>query len=507
MTQTEYLLEMKKIRKEFPGVLALDGVDFNLRKGEVHVLLGENGAGKSTLMKILSGAYQKDGGEILIDGEPAGISSPSHAQALGIGIIYQEFTLNPHLSVAENIYLGREPVRLPGVINWKKLYRDARSILDDLDVKIDVRQKVASLGVAMQQMTEVAKALSQNARILVMDEPTAALSGREIEALFRTIAHLKSKGVGIVYISHRLEEIFEIGDRVTVLRDGRYVDTRSVKGLARNEMVRLMVDRDLDDHIPKVKSDPGDVVLRLEGVNVRDRLRDISFELRRGEVLGIAGLMGAGRTRLAKTVFGAERISGGRILVDGEEVNLKSPRDAINAGIGLVTEDRKSEGLILELSVKKNITLPNLNRFLSKGVLQLGREGKVADDYIRRLKIKTPSGNQRVVCLSGGNQQKVVLSKWLCTDARIFLFDEPTRGIDVGAKTEIYQLMNEITARGGAILMISSEMPEILGMSDRILVMRDGAVAGELAGADATQEQIMKLALGEWNEGEWNEAV
>lgn len=507
MTQTEYLLEMKKIRKEFPGVLALDGVDFNLRKGEVHVLLGENGAGKSTLMKILSGAYQKDGGEILIDGEPAGISSPSHAQALGIGIIYQEFTLNPHLSVAENIYLGREPVRLPGVINWKKLYRDARSILDDLDVKIDVRQKVASLGVAMQQMTEVAKALSQNARILVMDEPTAALSGREIEALFRTIAHLKSKGVGIVYISHRLEEIFEIGDRVTVLRDGRYVDTRSVKGLARNEMVRLMVNRDLDDHIPKVKSDPGDVVLRLEGVNVRDRLRDISFELRRGEVLGIAGLMGAGRTRLAKTVFGAERISGGRILVDGEEVNLKSPRDAINAGIGLVTEDRKSEGLILELSVKKNITLPNLNRFLSKGVLQLGREGKVADDYIRRLKIKTPSGNQRVVCLSGGNQQKVVLSKWLCTDARIFLFDEPTRGIDVGAKTEIYQLMNEITARGGAILMISSEMPEILGMSDRILVMRDGAVAGELAGADATQEQIMKLALGEWNEGEWNEAV
>lgn len=507
MTQTEYLLEMKKIRKEFPGVLALDGVDFNLRKGEVHVLLGENGAGKSTLMKILSGAYQKDGGEILIDGEPAGISSPSHAQALGIGIIYQEFTLNPHLSVAENIYLGREPVRLPGVINWKKLYRDARSILDDLDVKIDVRQKVASLGVAMQQMTEVAKALSQNARILVMDEPTAALSGREIEALFRTIAHLKSKGVGIVYISHRLEEIFEIGDRVTVLRDGRYVDTRSVKGLARNEMVRLMVDRDLDDHIPKVKSDPGDVVLRLEGVNVRDRLRDISFELRRGEVLGIAGLMGAGRTRLAKTLFGAERISGGRILVDGEEVNLKSPRDAINAGIGLVTEDRKSEGLILELSVKKNITLPNLNRFLSKGVLQLGREGKVADDYIRRLKIKTPSGNQRVVCLSGGNQQKVVLSKWLCTDARIFLFDEPTRGIDVGAKTEIYQLMNEITARGGAILMISSEMPEILGMSDRILVMRDGAVAGELAGADATQEQIMKLALGEWNEGEWNEAV
>lgn len=507
MTQTEYLLEMKKIRKEFPGVLALDGVDFNLRKGEVHVLLGENGAGKSTLMKILSGAYQKDGGEILIDGEPAGISSPSHAQALGIGIIYQEFTLNPHLSVAENIYLGREPVRLPGVINWKKLYRDARSILDDLDVKIDVRQKVASLGVAMQQMTEVAKALSQNARILVMDEPTAALSGREIEALFRTIAHLKSKGVGIVYISHRLEEIFEIGDRVTVLRDGRYVDTRSVKGLARNEMVRLMVNRDLDDHIPKVKSDPGDVVLRLEGVNVRDRLRDISFELRRGEVLGIAGLMGAGRTRLAKTLFGAERISGGRILVDGEEVNLKSPRDAINAGIGLVTEDRKSEGLILELSVKKNITLPNLNRFLSKGVLQLGREGKVADDYIRRLKIKTPSGNQRVVCLSGGNQQKVVLSKWLCTDARIFLFDEPTRGIDVGAKTEIYQLMNEITARGGAILMISSEMPEILGMSDRILVMRDGAVAGELAGADATQEQIMKLALGEWNEGEWNEAV
>ncbi len=500
MTNTESILEMYDIRKEFPGVLALDDVQLSLKKGEVHVLLGENGAGKSTLMKILSGAYVKDSGEIYIDGNFTEIQSPAHAQELGIGIIYQEFNLNPYLSVAENIFLGREPVYFPGVIHWEKLYNEAQAILDSLNVKINARHKVESLGVAMQQMVEVAKALSLKARILIMDEPTASLSNNEIESLFKTILHLKKQGVAIVYISHRLGEIFEIGDRVTVLRDGKYIATKPVNEITREDMIRMMVNRDLDDQIPKVKADIGETILKVENLNVNERLKEISFELYRGEILGIAGLMGSGRTRLAKTLFGAETISSGKIWIEGREVSLKSPRDAINAGIGLVTEDRKSEGLVLDLSVKQNISLPNIKKFIKAGVLNFNKENAVADEYITRLKIKTPSRNQSVVYLSGGNQQKVVLSKWLCSDTKIFIFDEPTRGIDVGAKTEIYQLMNRLTANGAAIIMISSEMPEILGMSDRILVMRDGQISGELSDLEATQEKIMNYALGESHE-------
>ncbi|TVQ05365.1 MAG: sugar ABC transporter ATP-binding protein [Balneolaceae bacterium] len=497
MTNSGYILEMHNIRKEFPGVLALDDVQLTLKKGEVHVLLGENGAGKSTLMKILSGAYSKDSGEIFIDGSLTEIQSPAHAQELGIGIIYQEFNLNPYLSVAENIFLGREPVYFPGIIHWDRLYREAQSILDSLNVNINAKQKVESLGVAMQQMVEVAKALSLKARILIMDEPTASLSNKEIESLFKTIMHLKQQGVAIVYISHRLVEIFEIGDRVTVLRDGKYIGTKPVSQLTREEMIKMMVNRDLDDQIPKVKAEIGEIVLQVDNLNVNNRLKEISFKLRKGEVLGISGLMGAGRTRLAKTLFGDEIITSGRILIDGREVTLKSPRDAINVGIGLVTEDRKSEGLILDLSVKHNISLPNINKFIKGGVLNFKKENAVADEYIGKLKIRTPSRNQNTIYLSGGNQQKVVLSKWLCSDTKIFIFDEPTRGIDVGAKTEIYQLMNRLTANGAAIIMISSEMPEILGMSDRILVMRDGRIAGELSDSEATQEKLMNLALGE----------
>lgn len=494
------ILEMKNIRKEFPGVLALDDVDFNLLRGEVHVLLGENGAGKSTLMKILSGAYVKDRGDLFVDGNKTEIESPRHAQELGIGIIYQEFNLNPYLTVAENIYMGREPVIFPGVINWPKLNRDAQKILDQLNVRIKAQQKVEMLGVAMQQMVEVAKALSLNARILIMDEPTASLSKNEIEVLFKTILHLKEQGVAIIYISHRLEEIFEIGDRVTVLRDGQYIDTQPVSELTRDDMVRMMVNRELDDQIPKVKAEIGEVVLKVEDICVNNRLREISFELRRGEVLGIAGLMGAGRTRLAKTLFGAEKITSGKIIIDGQEIELKSSRDAINAGIGLVTEDRKTEGLILDLSVKQNISLPNINKFIKYGIVDFKKENSVVDGYLDKLNVKTPSRDQLAAYLSGGNQQKVVLSKWLCSDARIFIFDEPTRGIDVGAKTEIYQLMNQLTASGVAIIMISSEMPEILGMSNRILVMREGRIVGELTDTEATQEKIMNFALGETHE-------
>lgn len=491
------VLRMESISKSFPGVLALDKVQFELLEGEVHVLLGENGAGKSTLMKILSGAYVKDEGDITIDGTLIEIDSPAHAQNLGIGIIYQEFNLNPHLSVAENIFLGREPTILPGIIDWKKIYKDSQDILDSLCVDIDAKQIVETLGVAMQQMVEVAKALSLNARILIMDEPTASLSNNEIEALFKTIKKLQDDGVAIIYISHRLEEIFKIGNRVTVLRDGKYVDTKPVSDLTKDEMVKMMVNRDLDDHIPKIKADIGEVVLDVENVSVKDRLQDISFKLKRGEILGIAGLMGAGRTRLAKTLFGAEKISKGRITVDGEVLQMNSPRDAINAGIGLVTEDRKNEGLILDLSVKQNVCLPNMDKFITNGWINSRKENENVDNYIDKLNIKTPTRNQLAIYLSGGNQQKVVLSKWLCSDAKIFIFDEPTRGIDVGAKTEIYQLMNRLVANGVAIIMISSEMPEILGMSDRILIMRNGRIAGELSDFEASQEKIMNYALGE----------
>ncbi|MDR8391727.1 sugar ABC transporter ATP-binding protein [Aliifodinibius sp. S!AR15-10] len=500
MPTDDHILLMENITKRFPGVLALDDVKFDLKRGEVHVLLGENGAGKSTLMKILSGAYEKDDGTIWIDGEQREISSPRYAQELGIGIIYQEFNLNPFLSVAENIFLGREPTLAPGVINWKRLFAKAQEILDELNVNINSKEEVGDLGVAMQQMVEVAKALSLNARILIMDEPTAALSRHEIQQLFRIIRHLKKQGVAVIYISHRLEEIFEIGDRVTVLRDGKYIDTRPVKSISRDELVRLMVNRDLDEQIPKKKAKLGPVVLRVDNLCVDNRLHDIEFSLRKGEVLGIAGLMGAGRTQLARAIFGVDKISEGKIYVDGTEVSVSSPRDAINAGIGFVTEDRKSEGLVLNRSVKENISLPNIRKFLSMGVLDFEKENRTVDEYISKLDIRTPGRDQNVVYLSGGNQQKVVLSKWLCSHARIFIFDEPTRGIDVGAKKEIYQLMNELTAKGVAIIMISSEMPEILGMSDRILVMCNGRITGRLDGEEATQEKIMKYALGELNE-------
>lgn len=497
MKSNDRILEMHGIKKRFPGVLALDDVQLTVKRGEVHVLLGENGAGKSTLMKILSGAYTKDAGEIFIDGKKIEIENPAHAQELGIGIIYQEFNLNTFMSVAENIYLGREPVRIPGVIHWSILFENAQKILDSLKTGIDAKQEVGTLGVAKQQMVEVAKALSLDARILIMDEPTASLSNREIQQLFKTIRHLKEQGVSIIYISHRLEEIFKIGDRVTVLRDGKYVGTNEVKDLTHGKLVRMMVNRDLSDHIPKEKTTLGETVLRLENISVENRLRNISFELRKGEVLGIAGLMGAGRTRLARTIFGIEKITGGSIYINGVKKEITSPRDAINAGIGFVTEDRKNEGLVLDLSVKKNITLPNINQFLEHGILNFKKENKTVDSYIDKLNIKTPGRDQLVEFLSGGNQQKVVLSKWLCSEADIFIFDEPTRGIDVGAKTEIYQLINQLTADGVAVIMISSEMPEILGMSDRILVMRNGQISGELSRDEANQEKIMNYALGE----------
>ncbi len=495
--ENKFVLQMQEIRKTFPGVVALDNVSFDLQRGEVHILLGENGAGKSTLMKILSGAYQKDSGQLLLKGQAVEIKNPKHAIELGIGIIYQELNLVPHLSAAENIFLGREPVRLPGLIDQKAMNQSARRLLTGLGVNIDPRRLVKELSIAEQQMVEIAKAISLDARILIMDEPTSALTEREITELFTRIRKLKADGVSIIYISHRMEELFEIGDRVTVLRDGAVVGTRNIADVTKPELIRMMVNRELTQQFPKVAAARGKEVLRIEELNRSDELMNISFSLYEGEVLGIAGLLGSGRTELARAIFGLDKPDSGSIHVKGKLQTITSPRQAINLGFGFLTEDRKTQGLVLPLSVQENICLPSIERFSQLGIVSERQETEAAAQYQKDLRIKTPSLGQRVVNLSGGNQQKVVLSKWLCSHADILIFDEPTRGIDVGSKAETYQLMNQLAASGAAILMISSDLPEVLGMSDRILVMHQGRINGEFSAAEATQEKILHCALGE----------
>ncbi len=487
---------MRHIRKVFPGVVALDDVSFDLKAGEVHVLLGENGAGKSTLVKILSGAIQKTDGEIVLFDNPVEIDSPKQAQKLGIGIIYQELNLVPSLTAAENIFLGRERTNSVGLIEKHTLLSSAQHILSSIGLQIDCDQPVRSFGIAQRQMIEVAKALSLDARILIMDEPTSALSETEIKQLFGVIRKLREKGVAIIYISHRLQEIFEIGDRVTVLRDGKLVGTRMVYETSQAELVKMMVNRELKEQYPRHRTDRGEEILRVEKLNRKGALRDISFSLHRGEILGISGLLGSGRTELARALFGADRIDSGEIVIKGKCRKINSPRTAVKLGLGFLTEDRKSQGLVLSLSVKDNITLSSLDLFSRLGVISNKREEREAKSFIEQLRIKTPSNHQKVLNLSGGNQQKVVLAKWLSRKADIFIFDEPTRGIDVGSKVEIYQLMNQLTAEGVAIIMISSELPEVLGMSDRILIMYQHTIVCELKSEEATQERVMRYALG-----------
>ncbi|MBK9707388.1 MAG: sugar ABC transporter ATP-binding protein [Acidobacteria bacterium] len=489
-------LQMRSIRKTFPGVVALNNVDFDLRRGEVHILLGENGAGKSTLMKILSGAYQKDSGKILLNNREIEIKNPRHSCELGIGIIYQELNLVPHLSAAENIFLGREPAAL-GLIDKKRMNQSAQRLLAGLGMDFDPQRLVRELSIAEQQMVEIAKAISLDARILIMDEPTSALTEREIKELFTRIRLLKSDGVSIIYISHRMEELFEIGDRVTVLRDGGWIGTHNIAEVTKPELIRMMVNRELTQQFPKIKAPRGREVLRVEGLSRNGTLTDISFSLYEGEILGISGLLGSGRTELARAIFGLDKIDAGSIQVKGRLQKITSPRQAINLGFGFLTEDRKTQGLVLPLSVQENICLPSVERFSRFGVVSNSEETEAAGRFLKDLRIKATGLGQRVIYLSGGNQQKVVLSKWLCSNGNILIFDEPTRGIDVGSKAEIYQLMNQLTAAGTAILMISSDLPEILGMSDRILVMHQGRINGEFSAADATQEQILHCALGE----------
>jgi ribose transport system ATP-binding protein len=490
------LLRLVGIRKAYPGVVALDGVDFDLRAGEVHVLLGENGAGKSTFVRILAGATARDAGTIAIDGKPVEIAGPRHAQELGISAIYQEFNLVPQLSAGANIFLGREP-STGGVVDRRKMMADAAALLDGLGVKLDPRTPVRLLGVAQQQMVEVAKALSTQARVLIMDEPTSALTGSEIPELFAAMRRLTARGVGIIYISHRMEEIAQVGHRVTVFRDGRHVATVEAASASVPALIKMMAGRELTEHFPRRRKEPGKELLRVEHLACGKRLRDVSLVLRAGEVLGIAGLLGAGRTELARAIVGADRPDSGRVVIQGEEVHARGPADAIRRGVGFLPEDRKTQGLVLGLTVQSNLGLPSVHRLSRLGVIDAPALGAVARKWVDELRIKTPGLAQLVGLLSGGNQQKCVLGKWLATGAQVLILDEPTRGIDVGARMEIYELMNTLTDGGAGILMISSDLPEILGMSDRVLVMRAGRVEAELTAAEATQERVLGAALGQ----------
>ena len=487
------MLEMRGITKRFPGVTALDRVDFELERGEVHVILGENGAGKSTLIKMLSGAYQPDEGEILLDGQRVDVSSATVAQSVGISTIYQEFNLVPQLTVAENIFLGRQPRRLGLVVDRRRMNSDARKLLERIEVRVDPDVMVSALGVAQRQMIEIAKALSLDARILIMDEPTASLSGQEVERLFEIVRGLKEDGAGIIYISHHLEEVAEIGDRVTVLRDGKFVD-RVPAGTDPSELVRMMVGRSIEEQFPRRKPEVGDVLLEVKNLSGEGVLYDISFQVRAGEVVGIAGIVGAGRTELARAIFGADPVDSGEVWVRGQRIEHMGPREAKRQGIGFITEDRQRQGIVPPLSVAENLNLASLGKSTSAGLVDRGRQRRQAEKMIEDLGIRTPGPEQEVRYLSGGNQQKVVIGKWLLADSKVLIMDEPTRGIDVGARVEIYELMNELTQEGAGILMISSDLPEVLGMSDRILVMRGGRITGELSTEEATQERIMALA-------------
>ncbi|MDP8949769.1 MAG: sugar ABC transporter ATP-binding protein [Actinomycetota bacterium] len=483
---------MRSITKRFPGVTALDGVDFELEKGEVHVILGENGAGKSTLIKMLSGAYQPDEGEILLDGEPVRISSAAVAQALGISTIYQEFNLVPQLTVAENIFLGRQPRRF-GLVDRGKMRDEARKLLERIKVHVDPHAPVSRLGVAQRQMVEIAKALSLDARILIMDEPTASLSGQEVERLFEIVRGLKEEEVGVIFISHHLEEVTEIGDRVTVLRDGKMVG-QVPADTDHSEFVRMMVGRSIEDQFPRRRSETGEVLLEVKNLSREGVLEDISFRVRAGEVVGIAGIVGAGRTELARAIFGVDPVDSGEVRVEGRRIERADPREAKHRGIGFITEDRQGQGIVPPLSVAENLGLASLGRNTSAGLVNRKEQRNQAEKMIEDLNIRTPGPEQEVQYLSGGNQQKVVIGKWLLVDSRVLIMDEPTRGIDVGAKVEIYELMNELTENGAGILMISSDLLEVLGMSDRILVMSGGRITGELSVEEATQERVMALA-------------
>lgn len=492
-----HLVEMRGIEKRFPGVHALKAVQFDLRPGEVHALMGENGAGKSTLMKIMSGIYPRDGGEMFVDGQPVTPDGPRAAQDLGIGIIHQELSLMNDLTAAQNVLIGREPRRRFGRLDEAALNAQTAEIFAALNLKMDPRTQVSTQTIARQQLIEIAKALSYSPRVLIMDEPTAALNDAEINELFKVIEKLKNDGVGIVYISHRMDEIKRIADRVTILRDGAYIDTVKAADTPLSTIIHLMVGREVTQTAPEIPdTSQSPIALEVRNLSRGHEVQDVSFDVRKGEILGFAGLMGAGRTEVARIIFGADPRDSGEILVDGQPVNIRTPHTAVAAGIGYLSEDRKHFGLAVDMTVRANIAMADLGRFTgATGVLNETAMERVAVDYIDRLGIRTPSDQQEVRLLSGGNQQKVVIAKWLLRDCDILIFDEPTRGIDVGAKAEIYDLLQDLAAQGRAIIVISSELPEVMRLSHRIAVMCEGRLTGILpGGATTTQEDIMELA-------------
>jgi ribose transport system ATP-binding protein len=504
LSNPEMILCMESISKSFPGVQALDDVDFEVAVGEVVALVGENGAGKSTLMKILCGAYRKDAGRIFLQDQEIEIESPHHAQQLGIAIIYQEFNLTPNQSAAANIFIAREPRqgglgRFLNFVDRQRMEREAQGHLDRVGAHVPASELIRDLSVAQQQMVEVAKALAVDARIIVMDEPTSALGEDEVETLFEIIATLKEQGIAIVFISHRLEEVFRISDRVVVLRDGRRIGSMPISQATSDEVIRMMVGRELTEMFYKEQAEIGAPLLEVRGLTRRGVVEDVGFTLRRGEILGFAGLVGAGRTETARLLFGVDRKDAGEVWIDGKQVNINSPVEAVAAGLGFVPEDRGLQGLVLKLPVLENIVLPTLDNHSRVGWLDQRALYTTAQDYVGKLNIRTPHLRQKAMFLSGGNQQKVVLAKWLALHPQVLILDEPTRGIDVGAKAEVHALMSQLAQAGMGIIMISSELPEILGMSDRILVMHEGRVAAILDRSEATQEKIMAYASGEIN--------
>jgi ABC-type sugar transport system ATPase subunit len=493
------ILEAFNIQKQFPGVHALDDVSVSVFPGEVLAVIGENGAGKSTLMKILAGALRQDEGTIRIDGVEVSLPSPGHAQSLGIGIIYQELSVIDALSVGENVFLGALPrqARLPWKVDWPELWRQTAALLDRVGARVRPQTPVRQLSVAQKQMVEIARALARNMRVLILDEPTSSLTVQETETLFEIINSLRSRGVGIIYISHRLEEVFAIAQRVSVLRDGKLIGTLPVEQATNEQLIRMMVGRDLSHLFAQAPTASGSVRLDVRGLGRSGVLEGIDLQLRPGEIVGIAGLVGSGRTELARCLFGADRTDAGEIRVDGKLVTIRSPRDAVRLGIGLVPEDRKLQSLFLRMAVRENISIAALNRLGSSIFPSRSQERSLAYRYIDSLRIRTPTMEQRAGALSGGNQQKMVIARWLATDPKVLILDEPTRGIDVGAKAEVHALMAHLAEQGVGILMISSELPEILGMSHRVLVMREGRIVAEFPREDATEERIMTAATGQ----------
>ena len=488
---------MTGISKSFDGNSVLTNVEFSVKKGEIHALMGENGAGKSTLMKILTGIYARDTGEVKVRGKLVDFKNPKEAEHAGIAVIHQELNILPDLTVAENLFLGNEKTfGKSGILKTKEMNKKAKVILGELGLDVDVKTVARELSVGKQQIIEIAKAMSSNAEVIVMDEPTAALTEREIVSLFETIRTLQSTGVSFVYISHRMEEIFALCDRITILRDGNYVGVKEIKETSFDEIVQMMVGRELGERFPERNATIGDVKLTASGLTRNGHFEDISFELRKGEVLGIAGLMGAGRTEVAQSLFGYKKLQKGIISLNGKPVKISSPLQAKKLGFGYVTEDRKSEGLIVDFSVKDNLSLTNFNKVSSNGIIKANEEKVLYETMVKRLGVRTSGPNQAAKSLSGGNQQKVVIAKWLGIEPNVLILDEPTRGVDVGAKKEIYSIINELAEKGVAILMISSELPEIIGMADRVLVMHEGTLTAELQKAEMTQERIMHYATG-----------